>query len=146
MGKIRRKLRLTRRGGSQWACLFVAALLGWCSVALLAIRTPAGIHCPTAPVQAVLTPVKDCCGQIVGYEARTPSAGEKQFMQCRCAEKRTAQQTTSESVSPQIEMPLTQPFVLRLPELLPEPQAEHRYFARLTTVPSPPFLRPPVSV
>lgn len=125
------------------ACLFVAALLGWCSMALLAIRTPEGIHCPTAAVQTVLTPIKDCCGQVVGYKAHKPSEGEKQFLQCRCAEKRTAHQTSSESLGPQIEMPLTEPFVLLLPELLPEPQAEHRYLARLTTVPSPPALRPP---
>jgi len=143
MGNVRRKLRVTRRRGSSLACLLVAALLGWCSVALLLVRTPDGIHCPTAPVQAVLVPVKDCCDRIVGYETRKPQVGEELFKQCRCAEKRTAQQTSSESSNPQIEMPPVSAFVLVIPEPLPEPQAEHRYFARLTVVPSPPSIRPP---
>lgn len=144
MGKIRTKLRVTRGGAILWVSLFLVALLGWGSLALFAVRTPEGVHCPTAAVQSVLTEVKDCCGRIVGYEARKPQEGEKQFLQCRCAEKRTAQQQSiAESGNPQVEIVPPQPFVLLVPEPLPEPIAEHRYFARLTTVPSPPSPRPP---
>jgi hypothetical protein len=57
---------------------------GFCLVivfALFCLRTlpaptPAGIHCPTAPVQSV---VEDGL-------MRAPLPGEAEFMQCRCAE------------------------------------------------------------
>lgn len=49
--------------------------------------TPRGVQCPTAPVQTVV--VRDCCGRLV---ARVPKPGERTFVQCRCAEKKTAPQ------------------------------------------------------
>jgi hypothetical protein len=54
-------------------------------------RTVQGLHCPTARVQATQTVVmqRDCCGNVVAVVVeRVPQAGDKDFVQCTCAEKK----------------------------------------------------------
>jgi hypothetical protein len=54
--------------------------------------TPTGVQCPTAPVQLIKVAAKDC-----GCKVRAPKPGEKGFVQCRCAEKRSAKAIASSS-------------------------------------------------
>lgn len=68
----------------------LSMLAGW----IPAATTPRGVQCPTAAVQKVIETkwVKNCCGKWVQQEvSRAPREGEKDFKQCRCAEKSDAE-------------------------------------------------------
>ena len=64
-----------------------ASLVGFMPV------TRAGVFCPTAPVQSVVKLDRNCCGRLV-LEKRPPRPGEREFVQCRCAEKKSAHEAT----------------------------------------------------
>jgi hypothetical protein len=64
-----------------------ASLVGFMPV------TRAGVFCPTAPVQTVVKLERNCCGKLV-LEKRAPRPGEREFVQCRCAEKKSAHEAT----------------------------------------------------
>lgn len=138
------RLRNPLQGTRQVLALVLTALLLWCSVSRAATATPRGVQCPTAAVQTVVFAKRDCCGKLVGYEARKPKEGEKGFLQCRCAEKKSVPHG-SEASSPRVEatFALAAPFALILPSRLPEALAEDTYLERLAVVPSPPSVRPP---
>lgn len=104
-------------------------------------RTPLGVQCPTATVQEVLEPVT-CCGKVVRYEKRAPKPGDDVFVQCSCAEKKSADHLASAAV------PVLQCFYL--PVVLVTPQAFlEPYQDPWTTLPSestittPPLVPPP---
>lgn len=79
---------LLHSGGTLVLCL----LMAWTSISRMAPCTPRGVQCPTASVQWITAPVKDCCGRVIGAVARKPRPGDPQFVQCRCAEKHSQQQ------------------------------------------------------
>lgn len=96
--------RIAARSLRELRSIFLAAVLGLCSVLHVAPITPKGRQCPTAPVQVVteVTYEKDCCGKLVTRSIqRKPRDGELGFVQCRCAEKKAAetQQKTESSES-----------------------------------------------
>ncbi|HTQ09712.1 MAG TPA: hypothetical protein VMI31_06535 [Fimbriimonadaceae bacterium] len=96
-------------GGAHSILLFVLALaVGLVSITSGFPLTPAGVQCPTAPIQRIEAPVT-CCGRVVGYEMRAPKPGEPGFVQCRCAEKRS---------------PLKQGFALAKPQIFPPADAD----------------------
>ncbi len=71
------------------ACVYLA--IG--AMTRTAKLTPEGVHCPTAPVQAVAeTPeIKSCCGkETTGTTVRKPRPCDAAFVQCQCAEKKTS--------------------------------------------------------
>lgn len=72
--------------------ILLAICVGWFSATSLVGRTPAGRQCPTAPVQSIHVAVYDCCHRLVGYTTRAVHPGDKEFVQCQCAEKTAAQQ------------------------------------------------------
>ncbi len=84
-------------------------------------RTPSGVQCPTATVQEILEPVT-CCGKVVRYEKRAPEPGDKVFVQCNCAEKKSAEHLASVAV-PVLQCFYT-PVVLVTPHGFLEPYQE----------------------
>ena len=60
--------------------------------------TPYGVQCPNAPVQRVAV----ATGKCVCAKARAPKPGDKDFVQCRCSEKRSAQTKLSSAPKPQL--------------------------------------------
>lgn len=139
-------MRNPKRGTRQLLALVLTVLLCWTSVSRAATVTPRGVQCPTAAVQEIVVAKRDCCNRIVGVEVRKPREGEKGFVQCRCAEKKSAQHGAAEPTVPRVEaMCAIAPIALTLPVRLPELQAEDYYLARLTTVVTPPLLLPPQS-
>ncbi|GEM_PF-1499898 len=138
-------LRNPLPGTRQILALVLTALLLWCSVSRAATVTPRGVQCPTATVQSVVVAKRDCCDRIVGYEVRKPKEGEQGFLQCRCAEKKAAPHGAAEIPVPRVEalFAAEAPLALALPGRLPEVLAADTYLARLTVVPTPPFVRPP---
>ena len=65
--------------------------LAWFSASSAAFVTAAGKQCPTAAVQTIRVAVFNCCHQLVGFASRPVREGDKQFVQCRCAEKSQTQ-------------------------------------------------------
>ena len=62
------------------------------------VETAKGVQCPTATVQTikVVTYERTPCGCLVKkVTERAPRQGEAGFLQCRCAEKKDAQQETA---------------------------------------------------
>lgn len=56
--------------------------------------TPEGQHCPTAQVSVIHETVQltDCCGNVVEKTIqRQPHLGDREFVQCRCAEKKSTE-------------------------------------------------------
>jgi hypothetical protein len=104
-------------------------------------RTRWGVQCPTAKVQTVERAVRDCCGKIVGLKIVVPGPGDRAFVQCRCAEKKTAQQEAS--LPPRLELFATVVHKLELPSPLVEPFVAHPYRVKHYTVSVPPLVRPP---
>ena len=116
-------------------------LLGACFQS--GVQTPVGVHCPTAPVQSVLVPVHDKCGCVIGYRSEAPKPGDKAFVQCRCAEKKS----TERAVSPPPKVVL---FVLdqeqvASPGQLVIPQTVPPYLASISTCENLPPLPPPIA-
>lgn len=140
-------MRNPGKGTRQLLALVLTALLVWCAVSRAATVTPRGVQCPTAAVQTAVFAKRDCCGKVVGYEARAPREGEKGFLQCRCAEKKAQQHGAAETTTPRVEalFAAEAPLALALPSRLPEAKAEDTYRARLTVVDTPPAVRPPQS-
>ncbi|MDR3687967.1 MAG: hypothetical protein P4L46_01220 [Fimbriimonas sp.] len=103
--------------------------------------TSYGIQCPTAPVQKVTAAVHDCCGRVVGAVSRAPRPGEKGFVQCRCAEKKTSVEKSN--------VPSKAPVFLclaHLPapgDLLPESVEPHPFATQMTILNRPPLTLPP---
>lgn len=62
--------------------------------------TPYGVQCPTAPVQSISVAMQ-CCGKTV-CATRAPRPGDKGFVQCRCAEKKSAAVKFSGPPKPQL--------------------------------------------
>jgi hypothetical protein len=91
----------------------------------------------------VTVAVKNCCGKVVGYETRKPKAGEKEFVQCRCAEKRASQHNDANLGGRQFEaMPLVL-IAFVTPEPLAEVRAEHPYAECMADNPAIPPDPPP---
>ncbi|MGV3614075.1 MAG: hypothetical protein ACO1SV_01955 [Fimbriimonas sp.] len=124
--------------------LFAVFLAGWlfgCVALQFHPRTPFGIQCPTAEIQTVSVPIRDCCGKIVRYESRTPKPGEATFTQCRCAERQTV---TDLGLPPKLEPFFLPQFLFEMPDAPPSVGGDHPYIVRDYRVDTPPFLRPPV--
>lgn len=73
--------------------LLAAVVMACASLVGLMPVTRAGVFCPTAPVQTVVKLERNCCGKLV-IEKRAPRPGEREFVQCRCAEKKSAHEAT----------------------------------------------------
>ena len=67
--------------------LAILAVMGFVCAAILGFTptTRAGVQCPTAAVQTLVE--RDCCGRVV---KRAPKPGDRVFVQCACAEKKSA--------------------------------------------------------
>lgn len=136
--------RTWQRGLEGWRILAILLTL-WlfgCTAFQFHPQTAVGVQCPTATVQTVRVAVKNCCGKIVGYRDQAPKPGQREFVQCRCAEKRSAEH--SALLPPKLE-----PFFL--PELrwtTPAPPLEpltaYEYRAAYRSLSFPPAVRPPV--
>ncbi|MFI5386049.1 MAG: hypothetical protein ACHQ50_08005 [Fimbriimonadales bacterium] len=103
--------------------------------------TPDGVQCPTAPVQTITDAVRDCCGKLVGYSIRAPQPGDPGFVQCRCAEKKSAQHKAS--VSLRADSFLHEAVQLPRIAALTEPMANHIYSWRYRSLRFPPSVLPP---
>lgn len=116
MGTMWNLIRVATSRG-RLAALLMAALFGWASSTQITACTPNGVQCPTAPVQTVVETLS-CCGKTVGYAQRPVRPGDKGFVQCRCAEKRAAQHSSSVGPqAPHYEMLCAQPLTIALPIL-----------------------------
>lgn len=104
-------------------------------------RTPWGVQCPTAKIQVVEIAVRNCCGKVIGLRSVVPLPGDRSFVQCRCAEKKTAQQQAS--LPPRLELFASIVFRLELPTPLAKPFVAHPYLVHRYTVSVPPLVRPP---
>lgn len=118
----------------------MAVWLFGCSAFQFHPRTPVGLQCPTATVQKVTVAVRDCCGRITGHIQRAPLPGEKAFVQCHCAEKRTAHDL---GLPPRL-----QPFFVPtaewdLPVVPRLPYGPQTLSEDIVSVPIPPSVRPP---
>ena len=71
------------------AALFAAVAMACASLLGFMPVTRQGVLCPTAPIQSVVKLKRNCCGHLV-LEKRAPRPGEREFVQCRCAEKKSA--------------------------------------------------------
>ncbi len=58
--------------GQRMLPIALSLLLAWCASTSLLVRTAAGVHCPTAPVQQVVVVDKSCCPVV---EVRKPQLG-----------------------------------------------------------------------
>lgn len=76
--------------GFQLVAWLAALMLGFVSLNFNLEVTPEGTQCPIAAVQAIAVPTRICCGA-ASVTTRKPKPGDKDFVQCRCAEKRSAQ-------------------------------------------------------
>ena len=104
--------------------------------------TRVGLQCPTAPIQKIVVAVKDCCGKVEGLALRAPKPGEKGFLQCNCAEKKSSTQKTAVTSK-------TVPILLvaqRLPDISPLELTGHTfdYCDRFQSLDLAPPLLPPV--
>lgn len=132
------------RGGASLTALFLVALLAWCSSVRFVTQTPEGQHCPTAAVQTVAVPIRDCCGRLIAWSVRKPTLGEKSFLQCRCAERTTAQhEATLEGKAFYVDLLPVRAFTLAMPLALPMSVAPRAEAGPLLAVATPPALRPP---
>lgn len=80
-------------------------LLVFVSISRFTTTTPAGRHCPTAAIQVVAISE---FGSGRSSETRKVVEGDKEFVQCDCAEKRAAE---SSSPARQEAGPAAQPFL-----------------------------------
>jgi hypothetical protein len=142
------KLILVVCSRARLAFLVCAAMMIACtSTTHLFACTPVGVQCPTARVQLVTIPVSDCCGKIVGYASRKPIPGERGFVQCRCAEKRTSQQQANVGQSaPHFEMFVTEPLAFVVPERLKETKVASTSSARIASLAAVPLVPPPALI
>lgn len=130
--------------GSNLISVVLAVLVLWCSVGQVLTRTPLGVHCPTASVQLVTVTAKDCCGKVIAVTKRKPKIGERDFLQCRCAEKVSSHQKADfDRVGPHVEMLPMSVFVLRIPLPVQTAPIEHAQTVQLPAVPSSPPVPPP---
>lgn len=133
---------ISKRAGR--ADLFAILLACWLFVCVglqFHPMTPDGVQCPTAPVQSVLVPIKVACGCVVGYRARAPKPGEKGFVQCRCAEKKSGHHLALSA--PQIGPLVASCFGLSLPLEIVTPFQTPVAGARFGSVSTAPLARPP---
>lgn len=101
----------------------------------LAVCTPSGVHCPTAPIQAVKVVGKSCCA----VEVRKPKLGEKGFQQCRCAEKSVAKKKAStQSTNLYFVASRTPVYPVALPDGLPSAGLDARWPSALRRQLTPP--------
>lgn len=122
------------------AILFALWLFG-CTAFQFHPRTAAGVQCPTAAVQTIQVAVRTCCGKIVGYRAQAPKPGQREFVQCRCAEKKSAEHEAS--LPPRLEPFFVPELRFELPSAPPVPAADHAYRADYRSLSFPPSVRPP---
>ena len=100
--------------------------------------TPKGVQCPTAAVQTVT--VRTCCGRLV---TRAPEPGERAFLQCRCAEKKTAAHDSTVPSKLQLYFVAGEPLQFDAP---PRPAPTVPAFAAtFRSVGFPPIVRPPTA-
>jgi len=112
-GRLRRNSE-ARMGRIDFFAILMAFLLFGCVGFQFSARTADGVQCPTAPVQAIVKAIKAPCGCLVGYKISKPQPGDRGFVQCRCAEKKSAEHSPtavprSEALvvmAPTIEVPL----------------------------------------
>jgi hypothetical protein len=106
--------------------------------------TPDGVQCPTAPVQTVLKPLKAQCGCIVGFKAVKPKPGDKGFVQCRCAEKKSAEHTLSGA--PKVDLLAVRPPALNMPVAIMTSFEPLSPILPKASISIPPRLHPPAMV
>jgi len=82
-----------RFAGTDVYSVLLALLFFVCVGSPFSSRTEDGVQCPTAPVQTVMKAIKSPCGCVIGYRVSAPKPGDKGFVQCRCAEKKSAERT-----------------------------------------------------
>ena len=86
------------------------------------MATPEGRQCPTAAAPLLRVAIRSACGCVIGHIERAPRPGERGFVQCRCNEKRAAQES---SAPPAPALPMVA-FRLELP-VVPLVADEYRY-------------------
>lgn len=104
------------------------------------MATPEGRLCPTARPATIRVAVLSPCGCVIGHVERAPRPGEKGFLQCRCGEKRAAQ----ESHAPPAPALPAAAFRLDLP-IVPVAHAEHRVTLGRSAWSASPGFRPPAT-
>ena len=112
-----------------------------CSLSFFQVPTSAGVHCATAQVQTVQREVRDKCGCLVAVKAEKPKPGDKAFVQCRCAEKKTADTTTTASTK--FELIVADLPVIDLPGALQTPRRRYEYLQPELGRSTPPDTLPP---
>jgi hypothetical protein len=121
--------------------ILLALWLFGCTAFQYQPATPFGVQCPTAPVQTVTVAVRDCCGKIVGLRRVAPAPGQREFVQCRCAEKAKAEHDSL--LPPKLEPFFTPEFAYQVPSAPVEPAAEYAYRVSYRSLAFPPSVRPP---
>jgi hypothetical protein len=105
--------------------------------------TPAGVQCPTAPVQTVVVKSQRCCEKSGHVVVRAPKPGDKGFVQCRCAEKKNGQQKSALSTKFDLYASTAKP--LTTPLMPPSAYAAVSGEDRYRSVKFPPLILPPAS-
>ncbi len=118
-------------------CLFLCASLQTFPATAL------GTQCPTASVQTIDVAIKDCCGKVIGHIHRAPMAGEKGFLQCRCAEKKAPKQESS--TAPKFEVFASEPVRLEFPTAIPAVTQPIGYAVAESSADRTPPTPPPVA-
>jgi len=89
--KRNRKQNIRQAGRIDLIAILAAVWFVACAVLQVPPKTPDGVQCPLAPVQVVVKPLKAACGCVVGFKAAKHKPGDRGFVQCRCAEKKSAE-------------------------------------------------------
>jgi len=130
----------------QATALLLALLFAWMTSLSSFAVTPEGVQCPTAAIQEIRSPVKDCCDHIVGFLTHKPRPGDKGFMQCRCAEKRSSQQQAAVRGSEvKLAMIVDRPESFEIPVLFPYRDTHPGLCPCLTSIPGVPQTPPPIA-
>ena len=104
--------------------------------------TPYGVQCPTAPVQTITVAMRICCGKVARIATRAPKPGDKDFVQCRCAEKKgTAQKSIVQAKAPVL---LVSAVRIADSAIVPLPLTACGYDTRYSSLGFPPLVLPPV--
>ena len=126
------------------AILMICSVMGFVMAAVLPMTTTTvGVQCPTAPIQTISVPIHDCCGKTVGYTQRKPQLGEKGFMQCQCAEKRTSDQKSQAPKKAELIIENHTTALIFEPITGTEPLPSYRF--QLASIEFAPLVPPPLS-
>lgn len=125
----------------QMLSVFLACWLFGCVAFQFNPRTPSGVQCPTATVQTVTVAVRDCCNRVT-YKRVVPKPGDRNFVQCRCLEKKSTGQQAAVNET-RLDPYIPEPLRFELPIPPSESRTRFVHSETLVSVENAPSDRPP---